>query len=133
MRSWREKAAGSVVLVALLGMFFVSAPVSANSSGVTVSIDAPAAVAPGSDFVARVNISSVTDFDACNYDVTYNSAVLQVIETEGGTSGVTAGLINGTAIPADMCGFIPPGTPGKIRVIQNVPGVAGVSGAGYLA
>ena len=90
---------------------------------VTVSISAPAQVATSTDFIARVNIVNVTNFDATNYDVTFDPAVLQV-------SDVTSGLISSTTIPADMWSVISPGT---LRVIQNVPGLSGVSGSGYLS
>jgi PKD repeat protein len=77
----------------------------------------------GTDFKVRVNIGNVTNFDATNYDVTFDSAVLQV-------SNVTSGLISSTTIPVDMWSVISPGT---LRVIQNVPGLSGVSGSGYLS
>ena len=123
---------GGVVLCLSLGLLL--SPSLANAQApVTVTIDAPAEVAPGSDFTARVAIVSVTDFDACNYDVTYDTNILEIVGSEGGAAGVTAGLIGTTDIPVDLWGFVPSGTPGRIRVIQNVPGVAGVSGSGYLA
>jgi hypothetical protein len=100
---------------------------------VVVSIDAPSQVAPGSEFVVRVAIGSVTDLDACNYDVVYDPSVVEIAGSGGGTGGVANGLIGGTAIPVDVWGFVPSGKPGRIRVIENVPGVPGVSTSGYLA
>ena len=102
---------------------FLSAFIVLAQSGATVSIDAPDEVAQGTDFVARVNITGVIDFDAANYDVTYDPSVLKV-------TSVTNGLIDGPTIPVDMWGLI---TSGTIRVVQNVPGLSGVSGSGYLA
>jgi hypothetical protein len=90
---------------------------------VTVSIDAPAGVAPDSDFTANVNISSVTDFDACQYDVTFDPLVLRLDD-------VTAGLIGSTTVPVDIYNELSAGT---FRVIQNVPGLTGATGSGYLA
>jgi PKD repeat protein len=111
----------AVALCFVCGLFsFVI--VQADGS-VTVSISAPAQVAAGTDFIATVNISTVTNFDATNYDVTFNSAVLQV-------SNVTSGLISSTTIPVDIWSVIAPGT---LRIIQNVPGLSGVSGSGYLS
>jgi hypothetical protein len=92
-------------------------------AGVTVSIDAPAQAAPNSDFTANVNISQVVNFDACNYDVSFDASVLRL-------ENVTSGLIGSTTIPVDVYNQISPGT---YRVIQNVPGLTGVSGSGYLA
>jgi hypothetical protein len=46
---------------------------------VTVSIDAPDdAVAPDSDFTVNINISEVVDFDACNYDVSFDSSTISL-------------------------------------------------------
>jgi hypothetical protein len=70
-----------------------------------------------------VNIDNVSGFNAANYDVTFNPAVLQV-------SNVTSGLISGTTIPVDMWSVI---APCKLRVILNVQGIAAVGGLGYLS
>ena len=92
-----------------------------------VSINAPNEVAPGSDFTANVNISGVTNgvtnFDAASYDVSFDASVLRLDD-------VTSGLIGSTTIPVDMYNEISPGT---YHIIQDVPGLAGVSGSGYLA
>jgi hypothetical protein len=94
-----------------------------NADSVNVSIDCVANVTQSQDFVAKIKIDGVTDFDACNYDVSYNAAILQ-------TTNVTSGLIGSTLIPVDMWKIISPGT---VRIMQNVAGVAGVTGSGYLA
>lgn len=98
-------------------------PSTVSAQVVTVSIDAPAEVDAGTSFIARVSINDVPNFDACNYDVTYDPTVLEVTD-------VTAGMVDGTTIPVDIWGEI---TPGRIRVIENIPEVPGVSGSGYLA
>jgi len=90
---------------------------------VTVSIDAPDDASPDSDFTASINISEVTDFDSCNYDITFDALVLRLDD-------VASGLIGSTTVPVDMYNELSSGT---YRVIQNVPGVAGVTGSGYLA
>jgi len=64
----------------------------------------------------------VTDFDACNYDFTFDTSVLRL-------DNVTAGLVGSTTIPVDVYNEISSGT---YRVIQNVPGLTGVTGSGYL-
>jgi len=94
-----------------------------SETGVIVSIDAPDDAEPDSDFTANVNISEVVDFDACNYDVSFDASVLQL-------DNVTSGLIGTTTIPVDMYNEISSGT---YRVVQNVSGLTGVSGSGYLA
>jgi len=65
----------------------------------------------------------VTDFDACQYDVTFDTSVLQLDD-------VTSGLIGSIEIPVDIYNEISSGT---YRVVQNVPGLTGATGSGYLA
>jgi hypothetical protein len=110
-----------MVIVALVLGVVMAAPVVA--ADVTVSVDAPEQVSPDSDFTVNLNISEVNDFDACNYDVSYDSSVLRL-------DSVSSGLIASTTIPVDVYNEI---GDGAYRVIQNVPGLAGVSGSGYLA
>lgn len=97
-----------------------------NKSPVTVWIDAPDEIQQGETFVVKVNIGEVTDFDVAQYDITYNAAILEV-------TGITNGRIDGNLIPVDAWGFIPFGVQGDARVINNIVGVPGVSGSGYLA
>ena len=123
MHKWKHLL--KVVVILCLAMMLLPSS-SASADGVTVSIDAPAEVDAGTDFIARVDITDVTNFDAANYDITYNSTVLEVTD-------VTDGIIGDAAIPVDMWGFVPAGTQGTIRVIQNIPGLSGVSGSGYLS
>ena len=98
-------------------------PLSLADSDVEVSIAAPAEVNPDGHFTASVNVTEVSDFDACQFDVTYDPGVIEVTD-------VTAGNIGGTTIPIAMWGLV---EQGRIRIIGNVPGVPGVSGSGYLA
>ncbi len=89
----------------------------------SVSISAPAEVGAGSDFIARVNIDGVENFDAANYDVVFDDTVLRLDD-------VTAGEIDGTAIPVDIWNLE---DGGSCTIVQNVPGLAGVTGSGTLA
>ena len=118
---------------AILALLLMAVPVSVVSAqDVTVSVDAPAEVAPGSDFTARVNVTEVTNMDTFQLKLTYNNDVIQIIGTEGGGTGVTDGLIDSTGIPVAMWMFSPIGTPGTAFVLGNVGGILGVSGSGYL-
>ncbi len=110
------------VVVALLLVGGAVPPVAATS-GVTVSVDNPSGVDPDSGFTASISISEVTDFDACNYDVTFDATVLRL-------DTITSGFIGSTEIPVDLYNELSPGT---YRVIQNVPGLTGANGSGYLA
>lgn len=126
IKSWKHLLAvwGAVLLAVLLVVGLLFSLLGCCAQGeVTVSIDAPDEVAEGSDFIARANITRVSDLDAANYDVTFDPTVLEVTD-------VTAGLIGGTTVAVDIWRVISPGT---LRVVNNVPGLSGVSGSGYLA
>ena len=75
------------------------------------------------NLTANVSIGEITDFNACNYDVSFDTSVLRL-------DSVTSGLISSTTISVSVFNEISTGT---YRVVQNVDGMAGVSGAGYLA
>jgi hypothetical protein len=99
---------------------------------VTLTIDAPATVPAGSDFVATLNFTQAVDFNAFQFQMAFNPAVIQVTGAEGG-SGVMPGLIGTTAIPLDGWTFSPPLTPsGTISVIGHLAGAAAKTGSGYL-
>jgi len=110
-----------VVLVFLLGIG-VAIPVIAQGE-VTVSINAPLEVISGGNFTATVDLTQITDFDAANYGVSFNSTVLRL-------DNVTSGDIEGTLIPIDIWNEI---SVGKFNIVQNVPELPGVTGSGYLA
>ena len=89
----------------------------------TVSISAPESVYEDSNFSATVDISEITDLDAANYDVSFNPGVIQI-------TGINAGSVGEINIPVSLWNET---EPGRITVVQNIPGVQGASGAGYLA
>ena len=85
-------------------------PTPTVSAEVTVSINVPATVSAGGEFVAKVGISGVENFDAANYDVTYDPAVLEV-------TGVSNSMINDTVVEVgDLWDFIPSGVQGTVRI-----------------
>jgi len=111
-----------ITIMALLSGGGAAVPVAA-APGATVSLGAPDEADPDSDFTANVNISQVVNFDACNYDVSFDASVLRL-------DSVTSGLIDSTPVPVDIANEL---SPGAWTVVQNVPGLAGISGSGYLA
>lgn len=117
------KASIILAVAAVLPLAGWAVPPVAATSGVTVSLSVPAEVTPDSDFTAAISISEVADFDACNYDVYFDETVLRL-------DSVNPGMIGSTGIPVDLYNEL---GPGSYRVIQNVPGLAGASGSGYLA
>jgi len=95
---------------------------------VQVSIDAPAEVTHCTNFTARVNVTEVTRFAGCQFDLTYDPSVLE------GTD-VTDGEMNSTAVEVGWS-FLPVSTPGTIRVVGIVAlpdMLSGINGTGYLA
>jgi len=126
-RRWPLYAIVAFIVVAIVAIVVaLLQPASSPESGkVTVSIEAPATVSAGGEFVATVEISGVENFDAVNYDVTYDPLVLEV-------TNVSQGTINNTEVPVDDWSFVPSGLQGEVAIINNIPGVPGVSGSGYL-
>ena len=118
--------------VAFLGIiligFLLSYQMAQGVEETKVEISCPSSVEPGETFLVDIEIHHVDYFDAANYDVTFDLNVLEVI-------GVLDGEIDGTIIPVDMWGYIPhdASSSGRIRLINNVPGVPGISGSGTLA
>ena len=88
-----------------------------------ISVRAPEEVVQGSSFEAYVKIENVRDFDAASYEIKFDSSVLEVEE-------IKSGEIGGKEIPVDLWNEIKPGI---IKIVQNIPGIEGVSGSGTLA
>lgn len=85
------------------------------------------------DFVVRLNVSQVSDFKAYQFQLNYNSSVIQVTGAESGGLGVTAGLIGSSVVPVDNWTYFPTGTQGAVRVLGRIPAGLGSTGPGYLA
>ena len=103
--------------VVLLALGLTGFPAGATN-GVTVSVDAPAEVDEGSDFVVRVNITEVTNLFSAQYVVSFNTTVLNL-------TGVTDGVVGGVTFPIFEY------NPAIYSVVQLL--VGGVTGSGYLA
>jgi hypothetical protein len=98
---------------------------------VTVSIVSPTTQDKSDSryFHVTVNITDVTNFDAAQYDITYDPDVIRIQD-------VTAGNISGTIIRIEKWELVPANTQGTVRIASVVPDTAfasGVSGEGYLA
>jgi len=90
---------------------------------VEVDLNCPGTVNVGFSFDVIVDITDVVDFDAANFDISFDDTLVSI-------TGVSNGLIGGETVPADMWTLVDSDT---LRVIVNVPGLTGVSGSGYLA
>jgi hypothetical protein len=102
-------------------------PTTPPVGSVTVSIDSPDTVKKSSSryFHALVKITDVTNFDAAQYDITYDPDVIRIQD-------VKAGNISGTAIPIEDWGYIPANTQGTVRIVNSVAKAPGVNGEGFL-
>ncbi len=88
---------------------------------VPVTVNAPEVVSGA--FEVTIDIENVTDLDCGQFELSFDSSIVNV-------TGVSAGNISGTAVPMDMWVF---GSAESIRVLFNLPGLAGVSGSGQIA
>jgi len=86
----------------------------------------------GSSFIVLVNISHVHRLKIAQYDITYDPSVVTV-DTVSGFPDVRAGKIGGEIFAVDNYAFVPVKTQGRVRVIHNIDGVEGKTGAGYLS
>ncbi|NQU10660.1 hypothetical protein HQ590_07720 [bacterium] len=98
------------------------APGTGIVQGVIVSIDAPATVVPGATVAVDVTITNVSNLDAGNFTVGFDTDVLTL-------ASISAGSIGGTAIPVSAYVV---GTD-TVTVTVNVLDTPGVSGVGTLA
>jgi hypothetical protein len=117
-------AAGLLVVAA-----FVAASTALAHQPVAVSLDAPSYVQPGDAFSVRVIVSGVVNFDAGQFDVTFDPDVLTIDDISPG-AGIADGSLDGTPVPVVLVNEL---SPGVVRVILNVPDIPGVSGSGFLS
>ena len=122
--------AGISIAVLLLSMtltFLTVVPVTAAQEQVEVevkvSVPEPEEIGEGETFDVTIDISDVTDLDSGQFDLSFDSSVVNA-------TNVTDGRLDGETIPILMWTSVDANT---IRVIVNAPGVEGVSGSGYLA
>ena len=92
----------------------------AEDTDVNVRVNAPEFVS--GTFDVTIDIEEVTDLDSGQFDLSFDSSVVNVEEVE-------AGSIDNTEVPIAMWRFM---DDDRIRVIFNLPGADGVSGSGYL-
>ncbi|HEC75983.1 MAG TPA: PKD domain-containing protein, partial [Thermoplasmatales archaeon] len=106
-----------LLIILALSAFALVGGVSATS----VYISSPPIVAAGKDFFANVTICNVTNFNSADCTIYYNSSIIQIEE-------IYAGVINGTEINLNYSI-----NDGICRLFNDVQGIEGVNGSGYLA
>ena len=122
MLKFKHVAIISAVIILLVAQFPIALGVDTK-----VSVSAPDEVKPGDVFSAYIMIEDVTDFDAGQFDLSFDSDVIAVVDDE-----VKNGEIGSQEVPILVWNF-KPGSTNLIRVIYDLPGADGVSGSGYLA
>jgi len=93
----------------------------AEDTDVDIRVNAPEFVSD--TFEVTIDIENVTDLDSGQFDLSFDSSVVNVEEVE-------AGSIDNTEVPIDLWGSM---DDDRIRVTFNLPGADGVSGSGYVA
>jgi len=127
----------SLVALLTMGLALTAVPAAAQPPDATVTVEVPSIVPPGGSFVARLNITSVTDLSFATYRIAYDPSVLAVANvTDGLIGGSPAGVsaVNDWTNPeSEWYGW--DAAPGELGVVQGayVAGEAGLSGSGYLA
>ena len=115
---------GAVVCIAVAAISFsLISGLAAQGTGdsVKVTVNAPEYVE--GTFDASIDVDSITDFNSGQFDLSFDSSVVNV-------TGVADGSLDGETIPVSEWERMDGDT---IRVIVEVSGIAGVSGAGNLA
>jgi len=108
----------STFILLSMASIILATPVAAYQT--SVSVNAPESV--DSDFSVVIEIENVTNLDSGQFDLYFDPAAVNV-------TGVDDGNIGGTTIPVDNWAV----DRDRIRVLFNLPGIAGVSGSGSLA
>jgi len=108
----------SVLLLAMTFTFLAATPVAGQ---VEVKVNAPEEVEEGESFDVTIDIEDVTDFNSGQFDLSFDSEVLEVTD-------VSDGSIDGETIPIYKSDFVDNNT-----VAVSMPMEVGVSGSGHLA
>ena len=119
---------GTVVCIVVVAISLSLIPgLAAQGTGdtVNVTVNAPEMAKAGDTFNASIDVDSVTNFNSGQFDLTFDSSVVNV-------TAVESGCIDETEIPIgkDKWEFM---GDDRIRVLPEVPGVIGVNGSGNLA
>ena len=116
---------GTAVLLILAAIAVTSLAVTpVVAQPVEVRVNAPEYMEEGATFVATIDVDSVTDFNSAQFDLSFDSSVVEVIYIKDGE-------INGEEVPIFGWSFMDAETVRPIVMMGQGEGV--VSGSGYLA
>ena len=76
-----------LILLLLAGFCLAGPDLAEANEDTTIKIGLPPQIKAGEEFAAAVNISQVKDFNAANYDIKFDSAVLKMEKIEDGQIG----------------------------------------------
>jgi hypothetical protein len=110
------------------GNSWAATTASFTTAAITVTVNAPAKVAANNyQFNVPINISQVSNFYGCQFDVLFDSTVLQYVSTTWGQIGATSMSGNGTASSNNIAA-------GDQRFLVSLSGLSsGISGSGTIA
>lgn len=123
MRSMLCKHPGTICFLTALFMVSLLTGGAWGSQEAVIGISCPGEVAPGDVFTLEVTVGGLRDFNAGNYDLVFDPLYLELLE-------LGAGDLEGQELPVGMWNEV---EPGRVRLIQDIPGVGGISGSGTLA
>ena len=110
------------IVAAIIGSLAIPGLVAEQTSDtVTVTVNAPEYVEE--TFIVTIDVDNVTDLNSGQFDLSFNSSVVNITDVRGGE-------IEGKEVPIYMWSFK---DSDRVRVISKLPGVEGASGSGYLA
>ena len=115
---------GAVICIAVAAISLSLIPgLAAQGTDVSVKVTVNAPGYVEGTFNASIDVDSVADFNSGQFDLAFDSSVVNV-------TNVTDGCLDGEAIPVSDWERMDNDT---IRVILDVSGIAGVNGSGNLA
>ena len=117
----KTKKRSLVEIAIVCSMLLVALPGIAAEQNVQVAVNAPAQVE--GTFDATIDVDRIMDFNSGQFDLSFNSRVVNVTDVKDGE-------INGEAVPIFMWGFVDTET---VRVLVSMPMGVYVSGSGCLA
>jgi hypothetical protein len=88
----------------------------------------------GDIFTARIDISNVNNLQAFQIQLNFDKRIIHIVGDEGGTNGVSGGLVGSAPILVDMWSYFPEGSNGNlVRITGRVENEDSANGSGFLA
>ena len=112
------------IAAAIIGSLAIPGLAAQQTVGtVNATVNAPEMVNAGETFDATIDVANLTDFNAAQFDLSFDSSVVNV-------TGVADGSLDGATIPVSIWESVDADT---VRMLVSMPIGEGASGSGYLA